>query len=564
MAQVLNDVLSLGAKSAIVHSFKKLVYYSLGQDFESDNSESNSSIPPRFIAELDDDLYSKAESLPEKGSVPLETIEEVGKYQYGDFIGGAVYSTYNGDIDSNNKNVKACSGWLIRDHSSEEYALFRSGDKTYIIALDTFTPKAVVKDFTPLYKKLQESLKGSHSDQVKDDTRAFGALAASNAGEMSYMQTHYVESEYEAPTYGANNKGSKANADKYTGYVTSVRQLIASANIPYAGSTYYKAWLAYMKAMYLYEGAVLLAKEIEDRWEALLSDNAGIFGAYPKQLIDDVNYNKKLSAYDDIQAVVYAIPPASISDASLKNGVDVLVSYQSPESISYTSQAQYDAVTTRGTQIPLQYYNSANQIDMTFTMKWHIDEVRTFGKNVGEAYTLQDIADAAERLTRPWDTNGSNKPKLCKVILPSITRIGYITSANITYSGDFTGSSLGVVTSNSDVTFSTSAADQADMLHANEYSVGITDYGFTQLEVTFNMIIVQDITLLAIDTNGNVISEGYLKTPIIDTDTIGKQKDLVDKIKEGADLTVSTGYAAKNAVAATAAVAEALTALATP
>ena len=41
---------------------------------------------------------------------------------------------------------------------------------------------------------------------------------------------------------------------------------------------------------------------------------------------------------------------------------------------------------------------------------------------------------------RTWETdNGSLIPKVCGVILPGISRVGYISSVNISYTGSMTG-----------------------------------------------------------------------------------------------------------------------------
>ena len=92
---------------------------------------------------------------------------------------------------------------------------------------------------------------------------------------------------------------------------------------------------------------------------------------------------------------------------------------------------------------------------------------------------IQDIAEIAEGFTRPWRNGTSLQPKLCKVILPGISQIGYITEAQIQYSGDMTGNY-------------TSAAGV--LLNGNTPN-SIYNYFYSQIDVTFTMIIVKDITL---------------------------------------------------------------------
>ena len=100
----------------------------------------------------------------------------------------------------------------------------------------------------------------------------------------------------------------------------------------------------------------------------------------------------------------------------------------------------------------------------------------------GSHYSLQEIADIAENFQRPWLTEGaaginSVKPKVVKVILPGISEIGYMSSVGVTYNGDMTG----------DMT-------KGGGLKSTEDGV-LTNYHYTQLEISFGFIVLKDIKL---------------------------------------------------------------------
>ena len=114
------------------------------------------------------------------------------------------------------------------------------------------------------------------------------------------------------------------------------------------------------------------------------------------------------------------------------------------------------------------------------------------------SYTIQDIANIAESFTRPWDASKSKnsaeslKPKLCHVILPGVSQIGYITEAQINLSGDMSGdyaTGSGVVSSVSEST-----------LNSNT----ITNYFYSQIEITFSMLVVKDIHLEPLNTSTGI------------------------------------------------------------
>lgn len=526
MRQVLDDTLSLGAKNAVVHAFKKLVYNSLGKDFKSEdkNATSNTTIPPRYVAELDKDLYNKAVSLPEALTVSLDKTSNVDKYQYGIFAGGTVYKTLDGDIDENNKDVRKQEGWLILDRSSTEYALFVADSGTYIIAISSFTPTPIVKDFKPLYDKLSETKHTNTvtEDSVKPDTRFLESLAVTFRDDISDIVTSYTELEYSNTVTQSSSSSGSGSTSKFDFTLPMLSVVSADLRVKI-----YQAWLLYMQASMLWGDAVFLAMALKDRLDHLMGLNWLARKDKPadKLDIDELKWGaasdyagnlepvenpfgdaKRDTLYDDIQAIVYVLG----KDLDATSPCDMLYSFQNPDEISYTTQAQYDAVQTRGTQQPLQYYNQANQVDLSFTLRWHADEARSMLKSDGSAYSLQDIAEVAESFTRPWDADGGNKGKLCMVVLPSIARIGYINSVNIKYDGDMIGSSVSVVAY--DNVSEDYIANVDDDFYNGKSTNGKTEYGFNMLTITFGMLIVQDVTLQSEDANKGKVKLSLAKT----------------------------------------------------
>ena len=119
-------------------------------------SELASALPKKHLSELNQELYDKACNLPEAKTVSLKLLNDASQQKYGHFKGGTVYKTFDGEIDTSNKNVRAQDGWIVIDNSSGLYCLFTNNNKSYIIAIKDFTPQPLVEDFTPLYNKLSE------------------------------------------------------------------------------------------------------------------------------------------------------------------------------------------------------------------------------------------------------------------------------------------------------------------------------------------------------------------------------------------------------------------------
>jgi hypothetical protein len=383
-------------------------------------------------ARFDKDLYDKALSLPEAKTVTLDYLNDASFHKYGKFKGGNTYKDFNGTLDKS--NAKSIEGWVFVDNTDGQYAVIQNNSNRYIINIRDFTPTPIVADFTPLYDKLR------YVDVGDEDIKLIASLEATYSDDASkYIQDKDEEFD---PT-------QKADWEKFVEDLNK-RDVVnkpAPANIENA---------------FTYPIPVQIGAKQQDK---IVSNS---------------------SVMNDIQAIMYDMPNGN---TDINQSITRLYSYQQPDNISYTAAASFDSTPTRGTQQPFQLYNSANAIELSFSLKWHIDEVRTFAKGDGTAYSLQEIADIAEDFTRPWEFGSSITPKLIKVILPGISEIGYITSANITYNGDMTGdyeTGSGVV----DARYNSSNS----IAGAHGFT---TNYHFTQLEISFTLLVVKDIKLLS-------------------------------------------------------------------
>lgn len=442
--------LSLLSKSAVVADFKRLVLDRLGEtDKNSSTNQSKSTLSTALgVAELGRELYDKALSLPEAKSVSLQYTDNKSKHQYGNFTGTNSYvrdSSGNWVVETvgqTPKQVKSGSGWIILRPYAPDYPLFSNeatGD-AFTINIHDFEPTSTVADFEPLYTKLKEA-KFSGDESIADDTLTETSQATTHREEAS--DEINKDSDYEDAI--ASNNNHKTSTE------------IAESLPPYV-------------------------------WQHL-----HFGGMVPKQISVDTSKAEFDSVYNNVQAVIYDIPTYTsdnAADQTLDQSATQLFCYQQPESISYTSSAQFDAQSPRGSQQPFQFYVANNAMELSFELKWHIDEIRTFlNEATGSSYSIQDIAEIAENFTRPWTTGTSVHPKLCHVILPGISHIGYITSANITYSGAMSGDYItgpGVL-----------GGDGSTIVPHT-----ITNYFYSQISVSFSMVIVKDVKLFPANSQG--------------------------------------------------------------
>ncbi len=500
------NLLSFGANNSTVSAFNELVNNAeagVQDNLPSNNnttksasaqSELSSVLPTRHSAELTQELYDKACGLPEAQTVSLKTTNDASSQKYGHFKGGTVYKTFNGEIDTANKNVMEQDGWIAIDNSSGVYCLFTNGTKSYIIAIKDFTPKPLIEDFTPLYNKLSEQ-KYANTEVYTNDINVSPAVATTFKEETSIQ---------------INNDDVEVND-------------LVQADRPVQFSTYTKKD---------YDDNKLYQRTVNEK--ALKQKAHNYHGIYPKQIGSSVNAAKNDSVYNNIQAVVYDLPDGSSADKTgIASSMSQLFCYQQPDSISYTASAGFEAVSPRGTQQPFQFYTGANAMSLSFALRWHIDEVRTFAKATGkESMSLQEIAEIAENFTRPWYSDSQQEsitPKLCKVILPGISEIGYMTQAQISYSGDMSGSyktGSGVV-----------SGSGTDVKIGN-----ITDYFYSQLEITFELLMVKDVKLLYLSGNKGLQLSIFAENETV-TKTEAKKTD--NKVKEDKSATATKSNSAK-------------------
>ena len=403
----------------------------------------------KLESKLDTELYDKAVALPEAQSVSLYHDENNSSRQYGTFLGGAVFTDFNGTIDASNKSVPQTSGWVTLNSKSDIYAWITSSLNTYIVPLNKVRPEPIVNDFQPLFDKLKDN-KCINDELVIIDT----AIEQSKAATFKEISSKFINFGSEDTTKYAYGSISDLNDEKFNyNFVNCTR--VSNTNNEHSEAKAYVPGYKYHDVIY--------PQQISKR-------NADVYNS---------------SVYNNVQAVVYDLSSEVTNDglekldSSFDKSKSMLLCYQQPENISYTAAAQFDSPAPRGTQQPFQFYIAANAMSLNFTLRWHIDELRTLMDVENRNYSIQDIAQIAEDFTRPWKKGNSIEPKLCKVILPGVQHIGYITEAQISYSGDMAGS----------------LSTGAGVLKDKEVARDITDYFYSQIDVTFSMIIIKDIAL---------------------------------------------------------------------
>lgn len=403
----------------------------------------------KLESRLDTELYDNAVALPEAQSVSLYRDENNSSRQYGTFLGGTVFKDFNGTVDASNKSVPSTSGWITLNNKSDVYAWITNSLNTYIVPLNKVRPEPIVNDFQPLFDKLKDN-KCINDELVIIDT----AIEQSKAATFKEISSIFINFGSEDTTKYAYGSISDLNDEKFNyNFVNGTR--VSNTNNEHSEAKAYVPGYKYHDVIY--------PQQITKR-------NADVYNS---------------SVYNNVQAVVYDLASEVTNDglekldSSFDKSKSMLLCYQQPENISYTAAAQFDSPAPRGTQQPFQFYIAANAMSLNFTLRWHIDELRTLMDVENRSYSIQDIAQIAEDFTRPWKKGNSIEPKLCKVILPGVQHIGYITEAQISYSGDMAGSlSVG-----------------AGVLKDKEAARDITDYFYSQIDVTFSMIIIKDIAL---------------------------------------------------------------------
>ena len=456
--------LCLDAKNETVYAFETLVDQALGYVSSKLDNINISGTTAHIVSKFTKDLYDKVQTVSEINITDLpKSLITGGDYIYAKFIGSNIYKSLDGTIDKLAKMSNKL-GWITLDNLSSDYAFLKNTVGTYIVSLSDIKPESIITDFQALYDKLQET-RFAGSDRFFNDINTalslvttYRNIIAPNIAntEQDDIITHtatdqiYTLTDFKHHTLGESPSPA----------------LLQMPIISDDNST--------EQPQYKLDNDKL--KKVPDYFH----------GVYPKQisvqpLESSLAFNQ--NAVNEIQAIIYDLPEYNEKNYSNGKSYSILYCFQKPENISYNAAASFDTVSPRGSQQPFQFYASANAIDLSFTLDFHIDEVRTLKKANGGHYSLQDIADIAENFTRPWiaESDGGNvnsvKPKVVKVVLPGVSEIGYMTQANITYSGDMTG----------DMTQGGGLASMSNGV--------LTNYHYTQLQVSFTLVLLKDIKL---------------------------------------------------------------------
>ena len=508
--------LCLDAKNETVYAFETLVDQTLGyvsSKLDAINiSDATANNVSKFTKELYDnvktvseinttvhnvskftkDLYDKVQTVSEINITELpKSLITSGDYIYAKFIGSNIYKSLDGTIDQLAKMSNKL-GWITLDNLSSDYVFLKNTVGNYIVSLSDIKPESIITDFHALYDKLQET-RFAGSDRFFNDINTALSLVATYRNTIAPNIANTEQDDIITHT----ETDQICTLTDFKHYTLGESPSPALLQMPISSDDNSTEQSQYKLDNYK-------LKKVPDYFH----------GVYPKQisvqpLESSLAFNQ--NAINEIQAIIYDLPEYNEKNYSDGKSYSILYCFQKPESVSYNAAASFDTVSPRGSQQPFQFYASANAIDLSFTLDFHIDEVRTLKKANGGHYSLQDIADIAENFTRPWiaESDGGNvnsvKPKVVKVILPGVSEIGYMTQANITYSGDMTG----------DMT-------QGGGLASMSKGV-LTNYHYTQLQISFTLVLLKDIKLhkgsdasfLLSDLYKGIVDTAYHKTKYV-------------------------------------------------
>lgn len=476
--------LCLDAKNETVYAFETLVDQALGYASSKLDNINISSTTAHTVSKFTKDLYDKVQTVSEINTTELPKSLITGDdYIYAKFIGSNIYKSLDGTIDKLAKMSNKL-GWITLDNLSGDYAFFKNTVGNYIVSLSDIKPEPIITDFQALYDKLQET-RFAGSDRFFNDINTALSLVVTYRNIIAPNIANTEQDDIITHTE-TDQICTLTDFKHYTLDESPSPSLLQMSTNSDGQNT--------EQSQYKLDNYKL--KKVPDYFH----------GVYPKQisvqpLESSLAFNQ--NAVNEIQAIIYDLPEYNEKNYSNGKSYSILYCFQKPESISYNAAASFDTVSPRGSQQPFQFYASANAIDLGFTLDFHIDEVRTLKKANGGHYSLQDIADIAENFTRPWiaESDGGNvnsvKPKVVKVVLPGVSEIGYMTQANITYSGDMTG----------DMT-------QGGGLASMSKGV-LTNYHYTQLQISFTLVLLKDIKLHKGSDASFILSDLY--KGIVDT-----------------------------------------------
>ena len=511
--------LCLDAKNETVYAFETLVDQTLGYASSKLDAINISDATVHNVSKFTKELYDNVQTVSEINTTvhnvskftkelydKVQTVSEInitelpkslitsGDYIYAKFIGSNIYKSLDGTIDQLAKMSNKL-GWITLDNLSSEYVFLKNTVGNYIVSLSDIKPESIINDFHALYDKLQET-RFAGSDRFFNDINTALSLAATYR---NIIAPNIANTELDdIITHTETDQICTLTDFKHYTLGESPSQGLLQMPISSDDNNT-------EQSQYKLDNYKL--KKVPDYFH----------GVYPKQisvqpLESSLAFNQ--NAVNEIQAIIYDLPEYNEKNYSNGKSYSILYCFQKPESVSYNAAASFDTVSPRGSQQPFQFYASANAIDLSFTLDFHIDEVRTLKKANGGHYSLQDIADIAENFTRPWiaESDGGNvnsvKPKVVKVVLPGVSEIGYMTQANITYSGDMTG----------DMT-------QGGGLASMSKGV-LTNYHYTQLQISFTLVLLKDIKLhkgsdasfILSDLYKGVVDTAYHKTKHVSVD----------------------------------------------
>lgn len=476
--------LCLDAKNETVHAFETLVDQTLGYASDKLDNINISGATAHIVSKFTKDLYDKVQTVSEINTTELpKSLITGGDYIYAKFIGSNIYKSLDGTIDKLSKMSNKL-GWITLDNLSSDYVFLKNMTGTYIVSLSDIKPESIITDFQALYDKLQET-RFAGSDRFFNDINTALSLVVTYRNIIAPNIANTEQDDIITHTE-TDQIYTLTDFKHYTLGESPSPALLQMPIISDDNNT--------KQQQYKLDNYKL--KKVPDYFH----------GVYPKQisvqpLESSLAFNQ--NAVNEIQAIIYDLPEYNEKNYSNGKSYSILYCFQKPENISYNAAASFDTVSPRGSQQPFQFYASANAIDLSFTLDFHIDEVRTLKKANGGHYSLQDIADIAENFTRPWiaESDGGNvnsvKPKVVKVVLPGVSEIGYMTQANITYSGDMTG----------DMT-------QGGGLASMSKGV-LTNYHYTQLQISFTLVLLKDIKLHKGSDASFILSDLY--KGIVDT-----------------------------------------------
>ena len=477
---------AINISDATVHNVSKFTK----ELYDQTVSEINTTV--HNVSKFTKELYDKVQTVSEINITELpKSLITSGDYIYAKFIGSNIYKSLDGTIDQLAKMSNKL-GWITLDNLSSEYVFLKNTVGNYIVSLSDIKPESIITDFHALYDKLQET-RFAGSDRFFNDINTALSLATTYRNIIAPNIANTEQDDIITHT----ETDQICTLTDFKHYTLGESPSPGLLQMPISSDDNSTEQSQYKLDNYK-------LKKVPDYFH----------GVYPKQisvqpLESSLAFNQ--NAVNEIQAIIYDLPEYNEKNYSNGKSYSILYCFQKPESVSYSAAASFDTVSPRGSQQPFQFYASANAIDLGFTLDFHIDEVRTLKKANGGHYSLQDIADIAENFTRPWiaESDGGNvnsvKPKVVKVVLPGVSEIGYMTQANITYSGDMTG----------DMT-------QGGGLASMSKGV-LTNYHYTQLQISFTLVLLKDIKLhkgsdasfILSDLYKGVVDTAYHKTKYV-------------------------------------------------